>query len=95
MFLFFGYLGFLLLGMDDEQDRLAYIGHVGTGFTQTVLRDLQQRLEPLRRPNPPFASLVPREHARHAVWVDPVLVGDVAFLDARPPAAPPLLQGAA
>jgi bifunctional non-homologous end joining protein LigD len=74
-----GTIGSLLLGMYDEQDRLTYIGHVGTGFTQTVLRDLQHRLEPLRRPDPPFASAVPREHARHAVWVDPVLVGDVAF----------------
>ncbi|MDZ5444910.1 non-homologous end-joining DNA ligase [Micromonospora sp. 4G57] len=74
-----GTIGSLLLGMYDERDRLTYIGHVGTGFTQTVLRDLDHRLEPLRRPDPPFASPVPREHARHAVWVDPVLVGDVAF----------------
>jgi bifunctional non-homologous end joining protein LigD len=74
-----GTIGSLLLGMYDPQDRLTYIGHVGTGFTQTVLRDLQQRLKPLSRPDSPFDSPVPREHARHAVWVDPVLVGDVAF----------------
>lgn len=73
-----GAIGSLLLGMYDEHDRLHYIGQVGTGFTQAVLRDLAGRLEPLTRPDPPFAE-VPREHARHAVWVDPVLVGDVTF----------------
>ncbi|MFG3580554.1 non-homologous end-joining DNA ligase [Micromonospora chersina] len=74
-----GAIGSLLLGMYDEHDRLQYIGHVGTGFTQTVLRDLAARLEPLARPDPPFADPVPRDQARHAVWVDPVLVGDVTF----------------
>ncbi|MGS2616102.1 non-homologous end-joining DNA ligase [Micromonospora sp. LZ34] len=74
-----GTIGSLLLGMYDRTDKLTYIGHVGTGFTQTALRDLQQRLNPLRRPDPPFDFPVPREHARHAVWVDPVLVGDVTF----------------
>ncbi|WP_319460674.1 non-homologous end-joining DNA ligase [Micromonospora sp. RTP1Z1] len=74
-----GTIGSLLLGMYDPHDRFTYIGHVGTGFTQTVLRDLQQRLKPLGRPDSPFDSPVPREHARQAVWVDPVLVGDVAF----------------
>lgn len=74
-----GTVGSLLLGMYDQGDKLAFIGHVGTGFTQAALRDLQQRLDKLRRPDPPFASPVPREHARHAVWVDPVLVGDVTF----------------
>ncbi|WKU02332.1 non-homologous end-joining DNA ligase [Micromonospora soli] len=74
-----GTIGSLLLGMYDPDDRLVYVGHVGTGFTQTVLRDLQRRLEPLTRRDPPFDAPVPREHARHAVWVDPVLVGDVTF----------------
>ncbi|MGN9777633.1 non-homologous end-joining DNA ligase [Micromonospora sp. H33] len=74
-----GTIGSLLLGMYDRHDNLTYVGHVGTGFTQTVLRDLQERLNSLRRADSPFGSPVPREHARHAVWVDPVLVGDVAF----------------
>ncbi|MEV4657296.1 non-homologous end-joining DNA ligase [Micromonospora sp. NPDC049301] len=74
-----GTIGSLLLGMYDPDDRLTYIGHVGTGFTQTALRDLQGRLNPLRRPDTPFGSPVPPEHARHAVWVEPELVGDVTF----------------
>ena len=40
---------------------------------------LWQRLTPLRRPTSPFASPVPPEHARPAVWVEPVLVIDVVF----------------
>jgi bifunctional non-homologous end joining protein LigD len=74
-----GTIGSVLLGMYDEQDRLTYVGHVGTGFTQAALRDLQQRLDRLRRSDSPFDSPVPREHARHAVWVDPLVVGDVTF----------------
>jgi bifunctional non-homologous end joining protein LigD len=74
-----GTIGSLLLGMYDPQGRLSYVGHVGTGFTQAALRDLQQRLNRLRRPDSPFHEPVPREHARHAVWVDPLLVGDVTF----------------
>lgn len=74
-----GTIGSLLLGMYDAQDRLTYVGHVGTGFTQAALRDLQQCLDPLRRRDSPFDQPVPREHARHAVWVEPLLVGDVTF----------------
>ena len=51
-------------------------GHVGTGFTQAELRRLGDLLAPLRRADPAAAD-VPREHARHAVWVEPVLVAEV------------------
>ena len=37
------------------------------------------KLRPLRRPDSPFASPVPPEHARPAVWVEPRLVIQVAF----------------
>jgi bifunctional non-homologous end joining protein LigD len=40
---------------------------------------LAQRLAPLRRATSPFASAVPPEHARPAVWVEPVLVIEVTF----------------
>jgi bifunctional non-homologous end joining protein LigD len=74
-----GMIGSLLVGMYDGDDRLTYVGHVSTGFTEDTLRDLQQRLDPLRRPSSPFDRPVPREQARDAVWVQPVLVGDVTF----------------
>ena len=40
---------------------------------------LWQRLATLLRATSPFAGEVPPEHARRAVWVDPVLVIEVAF----------------
>jgi bifunctional non-homologous end joining protein LigD len=73
-----GQIGSLLIGVQ-EQDGLAYAGHVGTGFTDQVLRMLGQRLAPLRRAGSPFAAEVPREYARTAVWVQPELVVEVAF----------------
>ena len=51
---------------------------MGTGFTATALRDLQQRLTPLHRDTPPVGE-VPREHARGARWVAPLLVGEVVY----------------
>lgn len=56
-----------------------YLGNVGTGFTGTTLRDLHSRLTPLHRPAPALDEPVPREHARHATWVEPVVVGEVAY----------------
>ncbi|TMR88115.1 non-homologous end-joining DNA ligase [Nonomuraea basaltis] len=76
-----GMIGSLLLGAYDEHGRLLYVGHVGTGFTQAMLRDLQHRLAPLARPDPPFAEPVPREHARDAHWVEPRVVGEVQYAE--------------
>jgi bifunctional non-homologous end joining protein LigD len=73
-----GLIGSLLIGVHGPAG-LEYTGHVGTGFTDQVLEMLTQRLAPLRRDTSPFATEVPREHARDAVWTQPVLVVDVAF----------------
>ncbi len=73
-----GRFGSLLIGVQGAGG-LEYAGHVGTGFSQQALDMLWQRLTPLRRATSPFASPVPPEHARPAVWVEPALVIDVAF----------------
>ncbi len=57
---------------------LTYAGGVGTGFTDAMLRDLQERLTPLRRDTPPVAD-VPRRDARDAQWVEPEIVGEVEY----------------
>lgn len=57
----------------------SYVGHVGTGFSQEVLADLQRQLERRVRPTSPFDVDVPREHVRDALWVEPGLVGEVEF----------------
>lgn len=73
-----GTFGALLLGLHDETG-LRFAGHVGTGFTDRMLDDLQARLRPLARRTSPFDSPVPREYARNAHWVEPELVGEVEF----------------
>jgi bifunctional non-homologous end joining protein LigD len=70
--------GSLLLGARDPAGALRYLGHVGTGFNEAALGDLMARLRPLARATSPFAD-VPREHARHSRWVEPVLVGEVEY----------------
>ena len=74
-------LGSLLLGVHDRAGRLLYAGRVGTGFTQAALADLGARLRRLARRTSPFAPEGPRPPARAAHWVEPVLVGEVAFTE--------------
>jgi bifunctional non-homologous end joining protein LigD len=66
---------------EGQASGLAYAGHVGTGFTRQTLDLLARRLEPLRRATSPFATEVPPEHARFAVWAEPALVVEVAFTE--------------
>ena len=73
-----GQIGSLLVGVQGP-DGLAYAGHVGTGFTDRALRQLTAQLAPLRRDTSPFAAPLPADHARDAVWAEPVLVAEVAF----------------
>jgi bifunctional non-homologous end joining protein LigD len=77
-----GTIGSLLLGVVEGGD-LRYAGQVGTGFTDEMLGQLRERLEPLGRATAAVAD-VPREHARHARWVEPALVGEVAYRNWTP-----------
>jgi bifunctional non-homologous end joining protein LigD len=78
--------GSLLLGYYDEQGRLAYAGHVGTGFDDRMLRDLLGRLEALRTDEMPFDEPPRRGGLRFGrpkdvplYWVRPELVAEVKF----------------
>ncbi|MEV0679319.1 non-homologous end-joining DNA ligase [Actinosynnema sp. NPDC050436] len=71
-----GLVGSLLLGVPDGEG-LVFVGSVGTGFGDEELRGLTRRLRGLEVSGSPFASEVPRERARGARWVRPVLVGEV------------------
>jgi bifunctional non-homologous end joining protein LigD len=68
-------LGALLVG-NFYDGRLRYAGKVGTGFSHATLRDLADRLGPLRREDSPFADEI-RE--RSITWVEPELVAQVGF----------------
>ncbi len=69
--------GALLLGYYDDSGRLVYAGKVGTGFDNQTLRTMRDRLDAIERPAPAFAvGKLPRSRVH---WVDPRLVGQVAF----------------
>lgn len=70
-------LGALLLGVKQNGD-LRYAGKVGTGFTDSMLRDLRKRLAPLERKQPAVTGLrVPASEKAH--WVAPKLEANVGF----------------
>jgi bifunctional non-homologous end joining protein LigD len=70
------YFGALVLGVYRGRD-LVYIGHVGTGFDERALKDLDARLKPLVTATPPFAS--PPRANEPVTWVEPRLVAEVEF----------------
>lgn len=73
-----GGIGSLLIGVYDERG-LRFAGHVGTGFTERMLADMERMLRPLETSVSPYAETVPREFARDAHWVEPRLVGEVVY----------------
>lgn len=73
-----GTFGSLLLAVPDADGALRYVGRVGTGFDDRMLRDLLERLTPLRVDENPLKG-VPAPDARDALWLRPELVGEVEF----------------
>jgi bifunctional non-homologous end joining protein LigD len=72
-----GGVGSLLVGIPSP-DGLHYVGRVGSGFDDRALDAIQAALTPLARATTPFSD-VPREDARDASWVEPLLVGEVVY----------------
>jgi ATP-dependent DNA ligase len=52
---------------------------VGTGFTDQVLRELQEQLDGMARPESPFTRGQPKE--RDTRWVAPRLVAQIGFTE--------------
>jgi len=71
------HFGALLLGAY-LQDRLQYVGKVGSGFSDEILGSLHQRMKRLARTTSPFSSEV-RE--KSATFVAPKLVAQIAFTE--------------
>lgn len=72
-------VGSLLLGAYDDDHRLVYIGHVGTGFTTATRKALREQLAAIERPTTPLAAPPPARDTKGARWVGPKLVGDVEY----------------
>ena len=73
-----GTIGALLMGLPTSAG-LRYVGRVGTGFTDGMLRDLAAQLEPIARDTPPFLPPIPADVRRDARWVEPRLVGEIRY----------------
>jgi bifunctional non-homologous end joining protein LigD len=75
-----GIVNALLLGLYDPDGRLIYIGHAGTGkITADGWRRLTREAASLAVREMPFANRP--ERAKGAVWIRPVLVVNVRFLE--------------
>ncbi len=72
-----GGIGSLLFGVHDDEGRLVYAGHVGTGFGDREVHEMRALFT--ARKTPPFDGPLPREVTRDAHWVEPELVGEVGY----------------
>lgn len=70
----------LVLGVY-EKGKLIYAGRVGTGFSNKLRVELKKTLDRLARPTKPFAEIPKDPDLRRAVWIEPKLVGEVAFAE--------------
>jgi len=60
-------------------DTLTYVGRVGTGFDDTQLREIHERLAPTQVDQPPCVGELPKGREHH--WIRPEQVVEVRFLD--------------
>lgn len=74
-------LGALLLGYWSG-NKLQYAGHVGSGLTDDLVKQLRKRMEVLQRNSSPFAQKPPLH--RPTSWLRPQLVAEVSFTDWTP-----------
>ena len=72
------FFGSLVLAVRDGK-AWKYAGRAGTGFTQTSLRELHDKLVPLITTAKPVAAKVPSEAG--TTWVKPKLVAEVRFTE--------------
>ncbi|MDB5022619.1 MAG: ligD [Mucilaginibacter sp.] len=72
------HFGALILGIN-EGKKIRYIGNCGTGFADTSIKELYQKMQPLQTDRKPFEQKV---HQRSKVtWIIPQLVCEVWFAE--------------
>jgi bifunctional non-homologous end joining protein LigD len=70
-------IGALLLGFHDKDGVLQYAGNVGSGFNETTLREITEKLKTLDTDESPFPPKAVPGRKHH--WVKPKLVAEVSF----------------
>ncbi len=68
----------LLVGVN-KADHLIYVGKVGTGFSDAVMRKLMPLLNSQAASKNPFGGINAPKNAKSFHWVNPVLVAEVEF----------------
>jgi bifunctional non-homologous end joining protein LigD len=70
----------LLIGVHHE-NRLYYVGRVGTGFSEQEMAKLAIRMHRLARKSSPFENELTPDERKDAVWVTPKLTGTVRYMN--------------
>ncbi len=65
-----------------EEERLIYVGRVGSGFDDSSLSALLAKMEPLATSKCPFANEVDVEGP--TIWIEPVLAAEIKFTEMMP-----------
>jgi bifunctional non-homologous end joining protein LigD len=69
----------LMLGTFNKKKELIYCGNVGTGFTESSIREIYSLLKKYETSKMPFKDLPPA--SKNALWVKPVIVAEVEFTE--------------
>jgi bifunctional non-homologous end joining protein LigD len=69
-------IGALVLGIK-ENNKLRYIGHTGTGFSNEALTALHKKLQPFKRKTSPFDEKIPVNG--QVTWIEPELVCAIKY----------------
>ena len=72
-------LGAILLGAPTGNNRLHFLGKVGTGFSHDSLLRIRSLLEELVSPNSPFDNLNRRSADKGTKWVEPIVIAEIEF----------------
>ena len=72
------YFGALVLAIKDR-DKLKYVGHTGSGFTQQSLQEMWNLLQPLIQKKSPFDEKIKTNMP--VTWVKPALVCEIKFTE--------------
>ena len=69
----------LVGGVFGADGKLAYVGRIGTGFSQTTVERLMPKLKAHTRAKSPFDGKTAPPRVKNAHWLDPVLVAEIEF----------------
>jgi bifunctional non-homologous end joining protein LigD len=73
------HFGALVLGLYDKHEHLVHVGQVGTGFDQKTLKEIFDRLQPLKTKQNPFYGEI--GGLRKVQFVRPELVAEIKFAE--------------